>query len=251
MKRYIKPSIALVSGPVLLAGLLCQTAQAQQTSGQSASSLSVGGSISGVTIMADEAGANYGSSEILTVDWSVGEPSSGSYVYTYTVYDPAGDVILPPNAQAGSPENVDLFDLDFNPTLVGAVTGSSSANGPGYDIGSTAFEYGIYIDAGQNSGPLVLDSDLPPTSGDASASDATPPSPWSSSPNGGYFPVPGPVSATPFTVTNNAPAGSPPGYYAPVQSNGVVPDESNTMTLLAGVLVLLPVGRMVRRKQTS
>jgi hypothetical protein len=243
MKTHLKPLVALGSGTLLFSGLLCQTAQAQQVIGQSASALAPGGSISGVTTLADTQGVNYGSDEILTVDWSVLEPSAGSYVYQYTLFNPAGDLILSgPNA--GQSEIVDQFSVGFNDTAPGAyvplsqtggtlpniVSGPEGGGGVNWVLGTPE------VAAGANSGLLSFDSSLAPSDGNAQASDSTAPSPWSSSPEGGYLPVPG-------NGTFSVPVG---GYFAPHQSNGV-PDEANTMTLLAGVMLLLPFRSAIKK----
>jgi hypothetical protein len=204
MKNHIKPLIALVSGPILLSCLPCQTSQAANVE-------------SGTAILADNYGTNTGS-EALTVDYLVTE-SAGVYTYNYTINNPSGDYILDSNHNPTStPEYVDAFVVAFNTATPGAIfdpLGGSFS----YDVSGGAWEWAFYsptINAG-TSQTVSFESDFGPTPGNASASDNVPPSPWNSSPDGSPVPVPS-------------------------------PDSTNTMALLAGSLLLLPISSMLKKK---
>jgi hypothetical protein len=204
MKMHIKPINILACGSILLSALLCQTVQA---------TLGPGGSISGVSVLADIQGTATGS-EALTVDWSVSESLLGGvYTYSYTVNNPLNDVLLG-GTNAGAGEIVDAFGVSFHTagadvlSITGGSEGGASPKGVGWELESPT------VAAGTNSGPLTFTSDLPPQAGNASANDSDPPAPWSTFPNGTPVPVPG--------------------------NGSLVPDATDTMTLLAGMMVLLP-----------
>jgi hypothetical protein len=209
MKMHKKPLIALVSGPILLAGLLCQTAHAATVMVET-----------NTAVLADILGANTGP-EALTVGYSVTKDTiSDIYTYTYTVNNPAGDVILG-GADAGQPEILDLFSVDFNASVLGAVLGTPTGGTFGENNGIFGISWFLLtpnVAAGANSGPLSFESLDAPIMGDASASDANPPSPWDSSPDGNPVPVP------------------------------FVPDSTSTMPLLAGMMLLLPFGSVLKKK---
>jgi len=101
MKKHLKPIVALISGPILVSGLLCPTAYAQLTPG--------GAGISGSSILADTYGANT-APEALTVNWSVVESVTDVFTYTYNVYNPTADVLLA-GPDAGGSEIVALFSV--------------------------------------------------------------------------------------------------------------------------------------------
>ena len=215
-----KRIVALGCGVILLAVALCQTAQATVMD------------ISGASILADVDGTTT-APEALTISWSVTGVADGAsitgdlYTYTYIVENPAGDVLLPGSYDPGVSEIVDSFYLTFDASVSGAVVSGPTGGDGAYDFGA----YGLYwvlnpdvVVAGSSSGPLWFTSDLPPSPGNASASDDNPPSPWSSYPNGQPVPVPG-------------------------TGNFVVPDSMNTMALLGGVLLLPPFGSARRKKR--
>jgi hypothetical protein len=214
MKNQTKPIVALGCGAILLAVMPCQTTQAALLD------------ISGTSILADLNGTGTASPpEALTISWSVIEDVSDVYTYTYYINNPAHDVVLSDDL----PEIVGVFGVSFNILNPHAVVGGpSGADGsfyaPGFGV-SWNYSSPDNVPAGSTSGPLTFESDLPPSPGDASASDANPPSPWASSPNGQQVPVPG-------------------------TGNFSVPDSMNTMALLAGVLLLLPF-EFAMRKKTS
>jgi hypothetical protein len=214
MKRHTKTIGALASGAILVSGLLLgQTAQA-------------GLITSGTAQLADVLGVDTGP-ESLTVSYSV-NLTAGVYTYAYSVANPTGDVILAPAQGAGNPEVVDAFAVAFNTTLTGAFV-------PGTQTGGTAQQNngvsGLFwsftgVNPGGSSPTLSFQSDLPPVLGNANASDANPPSPWASSPFGQQVPIP----QTPPVST---------------------PDSASTMTLLAGVMMLLPFRSTLLKKGSS
>jgi hypothetical protein len=210
MKTHTKPFITLISGPILLCGLLCQTSQAADVT-----------VTSGTATLADSLGDNT-PPEALTVAYSVTEDTvSDIFTYTYTVNNPANDVVLA-GPQAGQPEIVDAFIADFNDTAPGAVIAGSIVGGNGgFTLDGSGVEWAMVfptVAPGTNSGPLSFESYDAPTMGNAAATDANPPSPWNSSPDGQPVPVPS------------------------------TPDSTNTAALLAGMLLLLPL-RSTMKKQ--
>jgi len=190
----------LASGAFLLCGL-CQSVQAQIVA-------------SGTATLADVLGANSGA-EALTVTYAV-DLSSGVYTYTYSVFNPAGDVQLPGSASPGSPEVVDSFSVAFDTLVPGAFIGGSQSGGTSQQNNGVAGLFWSFtgVNPSNSSPTLSFESDDPPTMGNANASDANPPSPWASNPNGQQVPIPA-IS---------------------------VPDSASTATLLTGVLMLVPFG---------
>jgi hypothetical protein len=186
---------------VLLAGALSQTALAGALLNES-----------GQAILADAFGVATGP-EALTVDWSVLENSSGIYTYTYTILNPAGDLILnDAGVPTSTPEIVDAFSIGFNTTLPGAYvpgsqTGGSAEQNNGIDGLFWSF---AAVNPGAGSPALSFQSYLAPGLGNANAQDGNPPSPWSTIPAGQQLPVPEPV-----------------------------PDSSSTLVLLTGCLLML------------
>jgi hypothetical protein len=209
MKIYIKPIVALISGPILLSALLCQTAQASIIMVET-----------NTAILADAFGST-SSPEAITIGYSVTENTvSDVYTYTYTVNNPAGDVLLTgPNV--GKPEIVDLFAVDFGAAVPGAVIPGSILGGTaGKILGGDSVEWALLtpnVAAGTSSAPLSFQSLFAPTLGNASAMDANAPSPWDSYPDGEQVAVPN------------------------------VPDSASTMTLLAGMMLLLPLRSSVKK----
>jgi hypothetical protein len=214
MKLCISPKTAQSFGLILISGLVSQTANA---------ALGPGGSISGSSILGDFPGDNI-ASEQLTVDWTVSESLVGGiYTYSYDVYNPPGDVLL---GNPGTSEIVDIFSvtlprgLNTTQANVANVTGGSGTGGnPNNGINLADVYWNLEnptVAAGTNSGNLTFTSTLPPSAGDATASDDAPPAPWSSvSGDGQTVPVPGDGDFT-------------------------VPDTASTLTLLGGMMLLLP-----------
>ena len=192
MKIYSKPLVVLALGAILIAGLRCQTAQAQE----------VLLNTSGSSVLADALGANTGP-EAITVFWSVVENVSSVYTYTYSVSNAVGDVVLDNHGNPTStPEIVDAFSVGFDTTQPGAYIMNSQQGGL-YDAnnGSAGLFWAFAgINPGTVSGPMSFQSDLPPVSGNANAQDRNPPSPWSSNPDGQPVPVPGAVPEPPATI---------------------------------------------------
>jgi hypothetical protein len=217
MKIQIKPLIALISGPMLLTGLLCQEAQAQIITIET-----------NTATLADALGVNTGP-EALTVGYSVTENTiTKVYTYTYTVNNPTGDVLLPGTVNAGTSEIVDLFAVDFDASPTSLIAGSLTGGTIGFGQAGTGVEWLLLtpnITAGGNSTalyggvPLSFESMNGPTMGNASAADGNPPSPWDSSPDGNPVPVP-------------------------------TPDSTSTMALLGGVMLLLPLRSVIKNRST-
>jgi hypothetical protein len=135
--------------------------------------------------------------EYLVVSWSVVEDASDIYTYSYSIKNPAGDVLLNSSGVPTSTlEIFDSFSVDFNLATPGAYR-------PG-TIGGAAFQevndidlawfFSPSVPAGSTGPTVSFESDLPPSFGNANASDAVPPSPWSSiGPGGQLVPVPAAV----------------------------------------------------------
>ncbi|MGP8198456.1 MAG: hypothetical protein ACLQU4_03010 [Limisphaerales bacterium] len=192
MRLRTKPLLAFVSGAIALPALLCQTAQA-------------GGLLNetGESVLADVFGTSSGP-EALVITWSVVENTSDIYTYSYDVHNPAGDVLLNSEGQPTStPEVVDSYSVSFDTTAPGAYVPSSQVGGL---INENNGIYGLFwafvpIPAGKMGQVLSFESDLPPMPGTADASDANPPSPWSSLPDGQFVPVPDAPDPVPEPTT--------------------------------------------------
>jgi hypothetical protein len=212
MQIHLKSSGALVANAVFVAFTLCQAAEASLLN------------TNGTSVLADAYGTATGP-EALTVSWSVVENALDVYTYTYVVNNPAGDVLLPDDQDAfnsGAPEIVDTYEVSFNASASGAVVSGPTGGLFAESEGSGGlFWFMSPVAPGTNSGTLSFQSDDPPTLGNASASDANPPSPWSSSPDGQTVPVPMTASA---------------------------PDSLNTLVWLAGMAPLLALA--LKRKAT-
>jgi hypothetical protein len=219
-----KIKLILASGAILLSGALCQTANASLLNIAGSSTL---GNSAGVPIPMEN----------LIVDWRVVENASLVYTYSYTVYNPIGDVLLPtivPPSLGGGIESVDGFSVAFNTTvpglfLPGTYTGGFLTGNEGNDGNAGLFWSFAPVPAGSKSPILSFQSDYGPTVGNANAQDADPPSPWAStSPGGTTVPVP---SLTPM-----------PGLPEPT-------------TLISGALLLLPFGasslRILRKNRAA
>ena len=213
MKIHAKPIVALVSGAIGLPGLLCQTVKLNPCLLNE----------SGTSILADAFHTATGP-EALIISWSVVENASDVYTYSYTVNNPAGDVLLPGSYAPGTPEIVDSFSLDFNAALPNAVVSGPIGGNSAFNFGAFGLYWVLYPDvvkAGTSSGQLSFQSELPPSPGNASASDDSPPSPWAS-PNGSPVPVPG-------------------------TGNFSVPEPATTTLLALTALLLLPFGSTIRK----
>jgi hypothetical protein len=174
---------------------------------------------SGQSTLANAFGASSGP-ETLTVDWSVIENSSDIYTYTYTIENPAGDVLLNNDGSpTSSPEVVDAFSVLFDTTAPGAFVLSSQSGGlTDVNNGAVGLAWSFSaINPGADSPALSFQSSLPPGEGNATALDANPPSPWRSTPGGQQVPVPGAIP------------------------------EPAPLALLAAALLLLPFQSAIRR----
>jgi hypothetical protein len=183
MNVHRKPIAPWAAGVLLLCGACCQPVSAQSLIE------------SGSSYLSDVLGSGPTSPETLQVSWSVTENMSDVYTYSYTIFNPAGDVVL--NSMGGptmTPEIVDSFNVGFDTTQPGAyvpnsITGGAFDQNNGADGLSWAFPA---VNPGTSSPTLSFESLLPPSLGTANASDRNPPSPWSSVPNGQLVPVPVP-----------------------------------------------------------
>jgi hypothetical protein len=167
---------------------------------------------SGSATLADVFGTATGP-EALTVNWSVVESPFFVYTYTYTVQNPAGDVLLNgDDTPTSNPEIVDALSVQFNATVPGAYVANSQSGGATEQNNGAAGLFWSFaaVSPGASSPALSFQSDLPPVQGNANASGDNPPAPWSSVPNGQQVPVPSSVP------------------------------EPATFSLLAGTLLLFP-----------
>jgi hypothetical protein len=155
---------------------------------------------SGSSYLSDVLGSGPSSPETLTVSWLVTENMSGVYTYSYTIFNPAGDVLLNNmGAPTMTPEIVDSFNVGFDTTMPGAyVPGSIMGGAFDQNNGPDGLSWAFNAVNPNNSSPtLTFQSLMPPSLGTANASDRNPPSPWSSIPNGQLVPVPAPVPEPP------------------------------------------------------
>jgi len=111
----------------------------------------------------------------LTVSWEVNFNSTSLvYTYNYEVTDPANEG-----------DTVDSFNVGAISTFItGGNYNFLSPNGPTWDF---------VINPGQTSSDLYFTSLTAPILGTGNSSDSSPPSPWSTYPNGNPIPVPGTV----------------------------------------------------------
>jgi hypothetical protein len=218
VKRQMKPIVALASGAILLFGLLSPTVQAQSTVISSATS-----TLAPSVIPSGGYGAN--PEEYLVISWSVTESIANIFTYSYTVENPAGDVLLNPDGTlTPTPNSVNNFEVTFNTTAPGAYLPGSIMGGAFDQASGVGLTWDFNaVTAGSSSALLTFQSTLGPNSGDAGADGGSPPAPWSStSLNGQQVPVPG-------VVMHTAP-------------------EPATTTLLALALLLLPFRSTLREK---
>jgi hypothetical protein len=211
MNKNFKPVLGVLTRVVAIAALAGTTAQAALTPG--------GTGISGTSKLTTTGSTS--PDEQLTIDWTVVESATDIYTYNYVVYNPANDTLLPP-AVPGISETVDSLYVDFDVNSTSVLTGPTGGIGVGGTFFNIALQWTFLdpsIDAGGNSGNLTFTSMLAPSPGEATASDANPPSPWDTA-NLGGSPVP-----------------------VPGTGNFSVPDNASTMALLGGVMMLLPFGR--------
>jgi hypothetical protein len=130
--------------------------------------------------------------EYLSVGWSVVENASDIYTYSYTLQNPAGDVIL--NSSGGltaTPEIYNGFSVNFDTTLTGAYLPGTQTGGvfqQANTVGLSWF-FNPSVSAGSTGPTVTFQSDLAPTLTSASANG---PVPWSSLlPSGQEVPAPG------------------------------------------------------------
>jgi hypothetical protein len=186
MKTQVKPIITLVAGAILLSGAFSPTAQANTLISSGTSTLAPS--------VAPTGGYGANPQEYLTISWSVSENASDIYTYSYTVNNPAGDVLLNSDGSLTSTsEIVDDFDVTFNTTVPGAYLSGSQSGGAYDQVENVGLNWAFAaVAAGSSSAALTFQSTLGPLAlGNASANDADPPSPWTStSPHGQQVPVP-------------------------------------------------------------
>lgn len=134
--------------------------------------------------------------EYLQVAWTVSENASDVYTYSYTLQNPAGDVLLNNDGSATkSPEVFEAFSVAFNTAAPGAFLTGSQTGGAFQEANSSdlAWFFAPAVSAGGNTS-LSFQSDMAPMSGNASVQGAAGPAPWSSfSANGQQLPVPDPA----------------------------------------------------------
>ncbi len=191
METLWKPIAAVAVGAVLLSGMLCPAARAQGLLNES-----------GTAILANAFGTATGP-EALTVDWSVVESASDVYTYSYTIENPAGDVVLKSDGSPTStPEIVDDFSVSFDATVAGAYVPSSQTGGTYQQNNGVIGLFWAFdaVNPGGSSPTLSFESDLPPALGNANASGEPPPSPWASVPSGQQVPVPSVVPEPPTFI---------------------------------------------------
>ena len=196
MKISTTSVIVTASGLFLLSGVLSGTAEAQGLLNES-----------GIAILAPTLApvGGYASNpqEYLSVAWSVVESESGLYTYSYTVQNPAGDVVLNANGSLTStPEIYDVFSTDFNTSASGAYVTGSLTGGIFQQVNTVnlAWFFNPAVPAGSAGPTVTFQSDLPPGMANSSADGAIP---WSSvSPGGQQVPVPD--TATPLPEPSTA-----------------------------------------------
>jgi hypothetical protein len=131
--------------------------------------------------------------EYLSVSWSVVENASLVYTYTYTIQNPTGDVLMNNNGTlTTTPEIYEAFSIGFDTTVPGAYIPNTQTGGNFDEVNSIdlAWFFGPAIGAG-SSATVSYESYMAPTMGNANASGAPLPSPWSSSAaNGQQLPIP-------------------------------------------------------------
>lgn len=182
----------------------------------------------GTATLADAFGAASGP-EALTVSWSVVENASDIYTYSYTVNNPAADVVLNNSGSPTSqPAAVDAFSVAFDTTVPGALVAASQSGGIfDQNNGATGLLWLMSpVTPGSSSPTLSFQSDSAPGLGDAGALGSTPPGPWSSAPSGQLVPVP---SAGPT----------------------IVPEPKTTALLGFAALAFIPAGRLAKRHQNG
>lgn len=200
MKNHVKLIITLISGAILLSGVVCPTVQAQSVLVEY-----------GSAYLANSLGQTSGP-EVVTVSYFVVENlATDLYTYDYTVNNPTGDFVLNGNGSPTStPEDIDYFSLTFDASLPGAVVNATVpvVNGAAGYFQNNGANGLAWLFQGVTPGNSVLigfQSYLAPGPGNASASDSNPPSPWSSSPNGQQVAVPRaapePATTTLFALT--------------------------------------------------
>jgi len=215
MNKQAKPIFALISGVILFPSLLCLTVQAQNTVISSGTS-----TLAPSVIPVGGFGAN--PEEYLSISWSVLENASDIFTYSYTVNNPAGDVLLNNNGTlTTTPEIVDNFEVTFLPAVQNSYLPGTQAGGAFDQVTSVGLTWDFTaVNPGGSSALLSFQSDLGPGSGNASADGGNSPAPWAStSLNGQQVPIPMPRA---------------------------VPEPATT-TLLALTLLLLPFRSALRR----
>jgi hypothetical protein len=132
--------------------------------------------------------------EYLIVNWSVIETSPDIYTYSYSILNPAGDVLLTPSGGLSStPEIYDAFSVGFNTTLTGAYITGTQSGGAFQEVNNIdlSWFFSPSVAAGTTGPKVSFESTFLPTFGNGNAEDAVPPSPWSTAnPGGQQIPVP-------------------------------------------------------------
>lgn len=195
MHTVLKQTIVLA-----VAAALVQQARSQNAPGL----LNESGSAILAPSLAPTGGYAVNPQEYLQVSWSVVENASDVYTYSYTLQNPANDVLLNNDGTlTSSPEQVEAFSLSFNTAAPGAYISGSQTGGAFREVNNNDLAWFFSPAVSPGGGANVsFQSDLAPGEGDAAAQGASPPGPWSSvSPNGQTLPVPSQVLIAPEPST--------------------------------------------------
>jgi hypothetical protein len=171
------PSLLIVLvGTILLNFILCQPGRAQGLLNES-------GRATVNPSPAPTGGYGAHPQEYLTVSWSVVENASKIYLYSYTVQNPTGDVLVTPTGGLTlTPATFDTFSVDFNTTPSGQYLPGSIAGGSLQQVNTSdlAWSFNSPVSPGAGTTTLSFQSDFPPTRGYANAANPTQPSAWAS-----------------------------------------------------------------------
>jgi hypothetical protein len=173
MTRFV---VGVVSGTILVTGMIGSTAQAQTILNGPATLSIFNGAVA----------------DRLTVAYTVTD-NSGLYTYDYNVSNPSTD----------SSGTVASFEVGFNAGASTVVPGSITGGLSGSLIPGSGIEWVAVVTPGNNSGLLAFESYDPPTFANANANGTTP-GPWASSnPEGQPVPVPSVLTVTPEPTTTS------------------------------------------------
>jgi hypothetical protein len=193
MKTPSTPVIVLV-GTVLLNVVVCQAGHAQGLLNES-------GRATVNPLPAPTGGYGANPQEYLAVSWSVVENASKIYLYSYTVQNPAGDVLVTPaGGLTATPATFDTFSVDFNTTPSGKYLPGSIAGGSLQQVNTSdlVWSFNSPVSPGASAPTVSFQSDFAPTYGYANAANPNQPSAWASVLESSQeIPVPDPPNAVP------------------------------------------------------